>query len=83
MRAIIILAFFGILLIPVNASFAKIDAECSQNCIAEKSARDTSCPSSEKNNDQTVQCLRENLDDYDMCINSCPISEPTDTTSAN
>ena len=84
MRSILILAVFVTLVLLPGVSAAEANAECQQNCAAEKASRDANCTPPDADADQArAQCLQESRDTYNSCVTGCPQPEPADTPKEN
>jgi hypothetical protein len=80
MRFILILAIFGMLLILPGLGSAETTEDCQTRCASEKAASEVNCPP--PGGDTVLaraQCLREILDTFSNCLNTCPQPAPTDT----
>ena len=60
----------AILLLP-SAGFAEDYRDCKLTCAAEKESRNTRCPSPHDSS-AARQCMNENEDAYEDCVNRCP-----------
>ncbi len=74
MRPTYMLFASAILLLP-GAGFAEDYQDCKLTCAAEKETRNMRCPSSGANTEHR-QCMKENEDAYDDCVNHCATPPP-------
>ena len=78
MRPTYMLFTSAILLLP-SAGFAEDYQDCKLTCAAEKETRNMRCPSSYNSSAASTehrQCLKENEDAFEDCVNHCPTPPP-------